>query len=87
MVNELSKNAEFVCHAVNKHGAAEKPVELIVVGPGQVSLDRVDPGRTTMEVYWHPPEQPNRPITHYTVYYTNNGLQPIKSWKHIDVNG
>lgn len=101
LVNDLSKNAEFVCHVVNKHGAAEKPIELVVVGPGKQkkcivtthlilgppSLDKVDPGRTTMDVHWHPPEQLNRPITHYTVYYTTNGLQPIKSWKKIDING
>lgn len=34
LVNDLSKNAEFVCHVVNKHGAAEKPIDIVVVGPG-----------------------------------------------------
>jgi hypothetical protein len=34
LVNDLSKNAEFVCHVVNKHGAAEKPIEIVVIGPG-----------------------------------------------------
>lgn len=87
LVNELSKNAEFICTATNKHGSIEKPAEIVVVGPMAPSLDKIDPGRTSMDVFWHPPEQLNRPITHYTIYYTNNGLQPIKNWKHVDVNG
>ncbi|KAI6201744.1 hypothetical protein M3Y96_00874900 [Aphelenchoides besseyi] len=96
-VNELSKNGVFTCHSFNKHGPSEKTVDIIVAGPGAASLDRVDPGRTNMEVYWHPPEelnQPNRhvmiedlrPDTQYTIRVrANDNLGPGKLSDAISV--
>lgn len=76
-----------MCSAINKHGQVERRAELVVAGPGAVTLDRVDPGRATINVQWLPLEKLNRPVSHYTVYYTNNGAQPLKAWRKIDVNG
>ncbi|KIH49527.1 fibronectin type III domain protein, partial [Ancylostoma duodenale] len=38
-----------------------------------------------IQIRWDPPHVINRPITSYTVYYTNNGNQPIKNWQKMEV--
>lgn len=47
----------------------------------------MDAGRTTVDVSWEPPQLINRPVTQYTIYYTTNGLQPVKNWKQISIDG
>ena len=87
IVKNLTQNTHVSCSAVNKHGQADRREELVVAGPSAVTLDHVDPGRSTINVHWLPPTSLNRPITHYTIYYTNNGAQPLKAWRKLDVNG
>ncbi|PAV82981.1 hypothetical protein WR25_24062 [Diploscapter pachys] len=55
-------------------------------GPGSAPIIKAArQGRTSIEIRWDPPGIINRPITSYTVYYTNNGNQPIKNWKKIEI--
>uniref|UniRef100_A0A1I7XGL1 Fibronectin type-III domain-containing protein n=1 Tax=Heterorhabditis bacteriophora TaxID=37862 RepID=A0A1I7XGL1_HETBA len=86
IIKELYKNAEFTCHANNSVGKVERTVKVTITGPGSAPVLRgAKSGRTSTSVRWDPPHIINRPITGYTVYYTNNGNQPIKNWKRIDV--
>uniref|UniRef100_A0A915BJG8 VWFA domain-containing protein n=1 Tax=Parascaris univalens TaxID=6257 RepID=A0A915BJG8_PARUN len=87
IIKELYRTATFTCHANNSLGQAERTVEVIVTGPGSAPVLRgIDAGRTSVRVNWDPPVITNRPVTSYTVYYTNNGHQPIKNWKKINVD-
>ncbi|CAD5221630.1 unnamed protein product [Bursaphelenchus xylophilus] len=85
-VTDVVKNGFFTCTSTNKHGQAEKVADIVVAGPDATNLDKVDSDRTSVEVHWTPPDHVNRPITHYTIYYTNNPQQPVKNWKSVDVN-
>lgn len=82
----MVKNGQFVCRSSNKHGSADKTADVVVSGPDASSIDKVDSGRTSVDVHWAPPAHLNRPITHYTIYYTNNPQQPVKNWQSVDVN-
>ena len=58
------------------------------VGPGSAPVLRgALSGRTNIQSRWDPPHVVNRPITSYTIYYTNNGNQPIKNWQKLEVKG
>lgn len=60
----------------------------LLSGPGSAPVLRgALSGRTNIAVRWEPPHIINRPITSYTVYYTNNGNQPIKNWQRMEVKG
>ncbi|KHJ91998.1 fibronectin type III domain protein [Oesophagostomum dentatum] len=86
IIKELFKNAEFTCHANNTLGQVERTVKVIITGPGSAPVLRgALSGRTTIQIRWDPPHVINRPITSYTVYYTNNGNQPIKNWQKLEV--
>ncbi|CAD5215684.1 unnamed protein product [Bursaphelenchus okinawaensis] len=85
-VTDVVKNGQFTCTSTNKHGQAEKVADIVVAGPDATHLEKVDSDRTSVEVHWIPPDHVNRPITHYTIYYTNNPQQPVKNWKSVDVN-
>lgn len=85
-VNEIVKNAQFICVSENEHGSTEKEVDIVVAGPDASRIEKLDPDRTSVDVHWEPPSHVNRPITHYTIYYTNNPQQPVKNWKSVDVN-
>uniref|UniRef100_A0A1I8E9B7 Fibronectin type III domain-containing protein n=1 Tax=Wuchereria bancrofti TaxID=6293 RepID=A0A1I8E9B7_WUCBA len=69
IIKELYKNTRFTCHANNSLGKTERTIEIVV----------------TVYVRWDPPVIVNRPVTSYTVYYTNNGNRPIKKWKKVNV--
>ncbi|KHN88307.1 Mesocentin [Toxocara canis] len=87
IIKELYRSATFTCHANNSLGQAERTIEVVVTGPGSAPVLRgIDAGRTSVHVNWDPPVITNRPVTSYTVYYTNNGHQPIKNWKKINVD-
>uniref|UniRef100_A0A183G3Q2 Protein-tyrosine-phosphatase n=1 Tax=Heligmosomoides polygyrus TaxID=6339 RepID=A0A183G3Q2_HELPZ len=86
IIKELFKNAEFTCHANNSEGKVERTVTVTITGPGSAPVLRgALSGRTNIAVRWEPPHIINRPITSYTVYYTNNGNQPIKNWQRMEV--
>ncbi|VDL79232.1 unnamed protein product, partial [Nippostrongylus brasiliensis] len=86
IIKELYKNAEFTCHANNSEGKVERTIKVTITGPGSAPVLRAaQSGRTSIAVRWDPPHIINRPITSYTVYYTNNGNQPIKNWQHVEV--
>ncbi|KAK6743874.1 hypothetical protein RB195_010896 [Necator americanus] len=86
IIKELFRNAEFTCHANNTLGNVERTVKVIITGPGSAPVLRgALSGRTTITIRWDPPHVINRPITSYTVYYTNNGNQPIKNWQRLEV--
>nr|CDP99895.1 BMA-DIG-1, isoform e [Brugia malayi] len=86
IIKELYKNTQFTCHANNSLGKTERTIEIVVTGPGSAPIIRgIDAGRSSVYVRWDPPVIVNRPVTSYTVYYTNNGNQPIKNWKKVNV--
>ncbi|PAV55956.1 hypothetical protein WR25_13419 [Diploscapter pachys] len=86
MIKELYKNAEFTCHSNNSLGKVERTINVVITGPGSAPIIKAArQGRTSIEIRWDPPGIINRPITSYTVYYTNNGNQPIKNWKKIEI--
>uniref|UniRef100_A0A158QMD6 Fibronectin type-III domain-containing protein n=1 Tax=Haemonchus placei TaxID=6290 RepID=A0A158QMD6_HAEPC len=86
IIKELFKNAEFTCHANNSEGKVDRTIKIIITGPGSAPVLRgALSGRTNIQVRWDPPHVINRPITSYTVYYTNNGNQPIKNWQRMEV--
>ncbi|VDN92224.1 unnamed protein product [Brugia pahangi] len=86
IIKELYKNTQFTCHANNSLGKTERTIEIVVTGPGSAPIIRgIDAGRSSVSVRWDPPVIVNRPVTSYTVYYTNNGNQPIKNWKKVNV--
>ncbi|KIH67695.1 immunoglobulin I-set domain protein [Ancylostoma duodenale] len=88
IIKELYKNAEFTCHANNTLGEVERTVKVIITGPGSAPVLRgALSGRMNIQIRWDPPHVINRPITSYTVYYTNNGNQPIKNWQKMEVRG
>ncbi|ETN76804.1 fibronectin type III domain protein [Necator americanus] len=65
-----------------------KQAKCSYLGPGSAPVLRgALSGRTTITIRWDPPHVINRPITSYTVYYTNNGNQPIKNWQRLEVKG
>ncbi|VDK48392.1 unnamed protein product, partial [Anisakis simplex] len=87
IIKELYRSTTFTCHANNSLGQAERTVEVVVVGPGSAPVLRgIDAGRTSVHVNWDPPVIVNRPVTSYTIYYTNNGHQPIKNWRTLSVD-
>ncbi|PIO65241.1 fibronectin type III domain protein [Teladorsagia circumcincta] len=86
IIKELFKNAEFTCHANNSEGKVDRTIKVVITGPGSAPVLRgALSGRTNIQVRWDPPHIINRPITSYTVYYTNNGNQPIKNWQRMEV--
>ncbi|CAD6185909.1 unnamed protein product [Caenorhabditis auriculariae] len=86
IIKELYRNSEFTCRANNTHGVAERNVSIVITGPGSAPiLKSASAGRTSITIRWDPPAIINRPITTYTVYYTNNPHQPIKNWKKTEV--
>ncbi|KAK5984637.1 hypothetical protein GCK32_012442, partial [Trichostrongylus colubriformis] len=86
IIKELFKNAEFTCHANNSEGKVDRTIKVVITGPGSAPVLRgALSGRTNIQVRWDPPHIINRPITSYTLYYTNNGNQPIKNWQRMEV--
>ncbi|KJH47473.1 fibronectin type III domain protein [Dictyocaulus viviparus] len=86
IIKELFKNAEFTCIANNSEGKVERTVKVTITGPGSAPVLRgALSGRTNIALRWDPPHIVNRPITSYTIYYTNNGNQPIKNWQQMEV--
>jgi hypothetical protein len=88
MVKEIHRSHDYVCHASNAMGTTQRKISVIVAGPGSAPhIRNVSPERTTLNVSWSEPHILNRPITHYTIYYTNNDVLPIKNWKQLTVEG
>uniref|UniRef100_A0A1I7U3G2 Ig-like domain-containing protein n=1 Tax=Caenorhabditis tropicalis TaxID=1561998 RepID=A0A1I7U3G2_9PELO len=86
IIKEIYRNEEFTCVADNIHGSANRTVSIVVTGPGSAPhLKSASAGRTSLTVRWEPPSIINRPITTYTLYYTNNPQQPVKNWKKLEV--
>uniref|UniRef100_A0A0R3PSV6 protein-tyrosine-phosphatase n=1 Tax=Angiostrongylus costaricensis TaxID=334426 RepID=A0A0R3PSV6_ANGCS len=99
IIKELFKSAEFTCLANNSEGTVERTVKVtitgilnllnaqfFVTGPGSAPVLRgALSGRTNIALRWDPPHIINRPMTSYTIYYTNNGNQPIKNWQRLEV--
>lgn len=86
IIKEIYRNEEFTCVSDNIHGSANRTVSIVVTGPGSAPhLKSASAGRTSLTVRWEPPSIINRPITTYTLYYTNNPQQPVKNWKKLEV--
>uniref|UniRef100_A0A915EU79 Uncharacterized protein n=1 Tax=Ditylenchus dipsaci TaxID=166011 RepID=A0A915EU79_9BILA len=87
MIKEIYKNTEFTCHAKNDVGATKRVVNVVITGPGSAPvLKGINAGRTSLNATWDPPNVLNRPVTSYTIYYTTNGLEPVKNWNKMEVD-
>uniref|UniRef100_A0AC35TXB2 Titin n=1 Tax=Rhabditophanes sp. KR3021 TaxID=114890 RepID=A0AC35TXB2_9BILA len=74
------------CHASNDLGVVSRTITIEVTGPGSPPIvTKILSDRTNLKVEWDPPAIISRPVTSYTIYYTDKGKKPLKDWESVVV--